>query len=65
MKNICWKMTKKRCEKLFYDCVSCVCLQLGTTFLAVAFFIAIGFLMGVMIISFALSIDLYQSLWNS
>ena len=33
--------------------------------LVIAFSMAIGFLMGVMTISFALPIDLNKSLWNS
>ena len=47
-------------KKIFYECVACVRLTL-----AIAFFMTLGFLMGVMIISFALPIDLYKSLWNS
>ena len=31
----------------------------------IAFFMALGFLMGVLTISFALPIDLYKSLWIS
>ena len=31
----------------------------------IPFFMALGFLMGVLTISFALSIDLYKPLWNS
>ena len=31
----------------------------------IAFFMAFGFLMGVMTISFALPIDLYRALWSS
>ena len=38
-----------------------VCLTFGTIFLVYAFFMAIGFLMCVMTISFALPIDLYKS----
>ena len=34
-------------------------------FLVIAFFMAIGFLMAVMTISFALPIGLNKSLWNS
>ena len=34
-------------------------------FLAIAFFMAFGFLLGVLTISFALPIGLYKSLWNS
>ena len=54
------------CEKnVFYECVACVCLTLGTIFLNIAFFMALGLLVGVMTISFALPIDLYKCLWNS
>ena len=52
-------------EKIFYECVACVCLTIGTIFLVIAFFMALGFLMGVLTVSFALPIDLYKSLWNS
>ena len=51
-------------KKVFYECVACVCLTFGTIFLVIAFFMALGFLMGVMTILFALPIDLYKSLWN-
>ena len=54
-------MTTAGCKKVFYKCVVCVCLTFGTKFLLIAFVMAIGFLMGVMIMSF----DLYKSLWNS
>ena len=40
------------------ECVACVCLTFGTILLVFAFLMAIGFLMDVMIISFALPIDL-------
>ena len=54
------------CEKkIFYQCVACVCLTFGTIFLIIAFFVALGFLVVVMTMSFALPIDLYKSLWNS
>ena len=53
------------CKKIFYECVACVGLTIGTIFLVIAFFMALGFLMGVLIISFALPIDLKKSLWNS
>ena len=33
--------------------------------LVIVFFMALGSLVGVMTISFALPIDLYKSLWNS
>ena len=52
-------------KKTFYECVACVCLNFGTIFLGTAFFMALGFLIGVMTISFALPIDLYKSLWIS
>ena len=58
-------MTTAVCEKLFYECVACFCLTIGTIFLLIAFFMAIAFLMGVLTISFALPIDLYKTLWNS
>ena len=51
-------------KKIFYECVACVCLTFGTVFLVIAFFMALGFLMGVMTISFALPIYIYKSLWN-
>ena len=50
---------------IFYECVTCVCLTIGTIFLLIAFLMALGFLMGVLTISFALPIDLFKSLWNS
>ena len=52
-------------KKIFDEGVACVCLTFGTIFLAIAFFMALGFLMAVMTISFALPIDSYKSLWNS
>ena len=52
-------------KKMFYECVACVCLTFGTILLVFAFLMVLGFLMGVMTISFALPIDLYKSLWNS
>ena len=52
-------------KKFFYECVACVCLTFGTIFLVIAFFMALGFLMGEMTISFELPIDLYKYLWNS
>ena len=52
-------------KKIFYECVACVCLTFGTLFLVTGFFMALGFLMGVMTISFALPIDLYKTLWIS
>ena len=61
----CWEMTTAGCKKIFYECVACVCLTIGTIFLVIAFFMALGFLMGVLTISIALPIDLYKSLWIS
>ena len=52
------------CEKIFYECVACVCLTFGTTFLGIAFFMVLGFLMGVITTPFALPIDLYKSLFR-
>ena len=52
-------------KRFFYEGVACVRLTFGTIFLVIAFFMALGFLMGVMTISFALPIDLYKSLWIS
>ena len=51
-------MTMAWGRKLFNECVACVCLTFGTIFLVFAFFMAIGFLMGVMTISFAIPTDL-------
>ena len=53
------------CKKIFYEWVACVCLTIGTIFLLIAFFMALGFLRGVLTISFALPIDLYKSVWIS
>ena len=53
-----------RGKKISYECVACVCLTFGTIFLIIAFFMALGFLMGVMTVSFALPYDLYKFLWN-
>ena len=50
------------CKKFFYECLVCVSLMFGTIFLLIAFFMAIGFLLGVMTISVALPIGLYKSL---
>ena len=57
-KTYFWKKTMAWGKKIFYKCLACVCLTLGTIFLTMAFSMAIGFLMGVMIVSFALPIDL-------
>ena len=53
------------CERFFYECVIGVCLTSATIFFFIAFFMGLGFLMGVMTISFALPIDFYKSLWFS
>ena len=58
-------MTTACGENFFYECLACVFLPFGTLLLVIAFFMAIGFLMGVMTITFALPIDFYKSLWNS
>ena len=52
-------------KKIFYECVACVCVTFGTKFLVISLVMALGFLMSVMTISFALPIDLYKSLWIS
>ena len=44
-------------KNILYECVACVCLTFGNIFLLIAFFLSLGFLMGVMTISFALPID--------
>ena len=51
-------------KMFFYECVVWVCLTLGTIFLVIAVSMAIGFLKGVLTISFALPIALYKSLSN-
>ena len=51
-------MTLACIKKIFYECVAYVSLTLGTISLVNAFFMAIGFLMGLMKISFALPFDL-------
>ena len=40
-------MTTAWGRKIFYECVACVCLKGGTIFLVTAFFMALGFLVGV------------------
>ena len=47
------------------ECVACVYFTFGIIFLLIAFFMALGFLMGALIISFEQPIDLYKSLWLS
>ena len=58
-------MTEALSKKLFYECMAFVCLICGTIFLVFGFFMAIGFLMGAMTISFALAIDICKYLRNS
>ena len=58
-------MTPPGDEKFFNECVACVCVTFGNSFLLNAIFMAIGFLMVVMTISSAPPIDLYKSFWNS
>ena len=58
-------MTMACDKKIFYQCVACVCLRFGTIFLVIDSFVALGFLVDVMTISFALPYDSYKSLWNS
>ena len=60
-RTTCWIMTMACSKKIFYECVACVCLTFGTIFLVIAFFLALGFLVGVMTISLALPIDFYKS----
>ena len=50
-------------KKPLIECVARVCLIFCTIFLVIAFFMAIGFLMGALTKSFALPIKLYKSLW--
>ena len=52
-------------KKIFYECVACACLTFGAIFLVIALFMALGFLMGMMTISYAIPLDLYKSLWIS
>ena len=58
-------MTTAWVNELLYECVARVCITFGTMFLVIAFYMAIGFLMGAMTASFALLFDLYKRLWNS
>ena len=51
-------------KKIFNECVACVCLTFGTIFLVIAFFMALGFLVGVMTMSFALPIDIYKNIFG-
>ena len=53
------------CKRFFYECAACACAIIRAIFLVIAFFMALGFLLGVLTISFALPVDLYKSLWNS
>ena len=58
-------MTMAWGKKVFHECVACVSLTFVTIILVFAFLMALGFLVAVMTVSFALPIDLYKSLWNS
>ena len=58
-------MTMAWSKMIFYGCVVCICLTFGTIFLVFALFISIGFLTGVMFLSFAVPIDLNKSAQNS
>ena len=58
-------MTMACGKQIFYECVACFCLMFGTIFWVIAFFMALGFLVGVMTISFAPPFELYKSLWIS
>ena len=58
-------MTTALSKRLFSDCEAFVCLPFGFSLVGIAFFMAIGFVEGVMSISFALTIDLYKPLSNS
>ena len=53
------------CKSFFYECLVCVSLKFGTILWLIVFFMAFGFLMAVLTVSFALPIDLYKSVWNS
>ena len=57
MQNMSFSRSKMNQNVIF---LTCVCLTVGTIFLLIAFFMALRFLMGVMIISFALPNDLYK-----
>ena len=56
-RTTCWIMTMVGGKTFFYECVACLCLTFGTIFLVIDFFVALGFLVGVMTISLALPID--------
>ena len=56
-RKTCWKMTTTWGKKIFYENVACVCLTFGAIFFVFALFMANGFLMGVMTISFALPME--------
>ena len=58
-------MTTTSSKKLLLECVVNVFLTFPSIFLVIAFFLPIGFLLGVMTISFALPIDMYKYLWES
>ena len=52
-------------EKLFYECVACLCLRFATLLPGVADFMAIGFTMGMMTVWFALPFDSFKFVWES
>ena len=58
-------MTTAWGKNFVQECVACVGLTFGTIFLIIAFFMAFGFSMEVVTLSFVLPIDLYKSLWTS
>ena len=64
-RTTCWKTTMVRIKKIKYECVACVCLTYRTILLVIAFFIATGFSMSVMTISFAILFDLVKILCTS
>ena len=54
-----------RCKKVFLRVCGMCLSHVWYCLLVFAFFMASGFLMGVMTVSIALPIDLYKSLWSS
>ena len=54
-------MTMVTNKKIFYECLT----HFDLILVVIAFFMALGFLMGLITITFALPIDFYKSLWNS
>ena len=55
-------MTTAWGTKFCFEYAACVYLTFGTIFLLITFSMAIEFLIGLMTISFALTVDLYKSL---